>query len=101
MTLLRQGRVTGSVTLPEYFANLTPSGDSMLAWRWKAAWLVGETGRVVWSATMERRITSAFGEADGFCLLAGQLASFRRPVEELLAAETGNGGDPRRKGEAR
>ena len=54
--------MTGSVALPEYFANLTLCGDSILVWRWKAAWLVGETGRVVWSATAERRITSASGE---------------------------------------
>ena len=82
LTLLRRGRVTGSVTLPEYFAELMVCGDYILVWRWQSAWLVNETGRVVWAATAERRITSAINAR-------GRLRSAGRSTGVLSGAHDG------------
>jgi hypothetical protein len=77
LTLFNGRQITGSVVLPELFAELAFCGEWVLAWRWKSAWLVGRSGQVIWAGETEKPISSAWGDVDGFCLLAGQLLSVR------------------------
>ena len=77
LTLFNGRQITGSVVLPEHFADLAFCGEWVLAWRWKSAWLVGRSGQVIWVGETEKPIRSAWGDVGGFCLLAGQLLSMR------------------------
>lgn len=77
LTLFERGGVSGTVELPEAFADLTGCGDHVLAWRSNSLWLVEPTGKVRLAVETDRQIRGVWGNGAGFCALAGELTSFQ------------------------
>ena len=77
LTLFDRRRPVGTVSLPDYYAQLVAQGRNVLVWAWDRAWLVSERGDLLWNGTFPRRIRSAFADELGFSVLAGPLHRFR------------------------
>jgi hypothetical protein len=76
LTLFDGTRISATIELPEYFAELEACGSGVLVWKSNAVWLVEPSGRVQLAATTDRPIRGCWGHATGFYVLAGELASF-------------------------
>jgi hypothetical protein len=88
LTQFRDGRVSATTELPEYFVNLAECGNGVLAWKANSVWLVEASGRVAMSAESARPIRGIWGHGTGFYVLTGELASFQsRSPDALHAAD--------------
>ena len=77
LTLFDGSRISGTAEMTEYYAKLEACGMGVLAWKANEVWLVQPSGRVQLVAEAERAIRGCWGHANGFYVLAGDLASFR------------------------
>ena len=84
LTLFDAGRISASIEMPDYFAELGDCGSDVLAWQAKSVWLVKSSGRVQLVAETDRPIRGVWGHSGGFYVLAGELSSFQvRPRPTL------------------
>jgi hypothetical protein len=63
LTLFDRGSVSGTIEMPEPFADLTSCNDSVLAWRSNSLWLVEPTGNVRLAVETDRPIRGVWGHA--------------------------------------
>jgi hypothetical protein len=77
LALFKGGGVSGTVELPEAFADLTACGDYVLAWRSNSLWVVEASGKVRLAVETDRPIRGVWGKGAGFWVLAGELTSIQ------------------------